>query len=114
MAGKFVVTKGKSGQYHFNLKAGNGEIIATSEAYKSKAAALAPTEVVTGSPPPYPGPFESWLASHRNGTGRGSATSPGSAAVSANRAIRSSRSPLSCALTVSLVAGRRPLWRCSS
>jgi uncharacterized protein YegP (UPF0339 family) len=40
MAGKFVVTKGKSGQYHFNLKAGNGEIIATSESYKSKAAAL--------------------------------------------------------------------------
>jgi uncharacterized protein YegP (UPF0339 family) len=40
MAGKFVVTKGKSGQYHFNLKAGNGETIATSESYKSKAAAL--------------------------------------------------------------------------
>jgi uncharacterized protein len=40
MAGKFVLTKGKSGQYHFNLKAGNGEIIATSESYKSKAAAL--------------------------------------------------------------------------
>jgi uncharacterized protein YegP (UPF0339 family) len=40
VAGKFVLTKGKSGQYHFNLKAGNGEIIATSESYKSKAAAL--------------------------------------------------------------------------
>ncbi len=40
MAGKFVLSKGKSGQYHFNLKAGNGEIIATSESYKSKAAAL--------------------------------------------------------------------------
>lgn len=40
MAGKFVVTKGKNGQYHFNLKAGNGETIATSESYKSKAAAL--------------------------------------------------------------------------
>ena len=40
MAAKFVVTKGKSGQHHFNLKAGNGEIIATSESYKSKAAAM--------------------------------------------------------------------------
>ena len=37
MAGKFVIKKDKSGQYRFNLKAGNGEIIATSEAYTSKA-----------------------------------------------------------------------------
>jgi len=37
MAGKFVIKQDKSGQYRFNLKAGNGEIIATSEAYKSKA-----------------------------------------------------------------------------
>jgi uncharacterized protein len=40
MAGKFVLTKGKSGQDHFNLKAGNGETIATSESYTSKAAAI--------------------------------------------------------------------------
>ena len=37
MSGKFVIKLDKSGQYRFNLKAGNGEIIATSEAYKSKA-----------------------------------------------------------------------------
>jgi uncharacterized protein YegP (UPF0339 family) len=35
-----VTKAGKSGQYHFNLKAGNGEIIATAEAYTTKAAAL--------------------------------------------------------------------------
>ena len=46
MAGKFVLTKGKTGQYHFSLKAGNGEIIATSESYKSKAAALGGIESV--------------------------------------------------------------------
>jgi len=40
MAGKFVLTKTKNGQYHFVLKAGNGETIAQSETYKSKAAAM--------------------------------------------------------------------------
>ena len=37
MSAKFVIKKDKSGQYRFNLKAGNGEIIATSESYTSKA-----------------------------------------------------------------------------
>lgn len=36
--GKFVITKTTSGSYHFNLKAGNGEIILASEAYNSRAA----------------------------------------------------------------------------
>lgn len=40
MAGKFELKTAKSGQFHFNLKAGNGQIIATSEMYESKAAAL--------------------------------------------------------------------------
>ena len=40
MPGKFELKKTSSGQYRFNLKAGNGEIIATSESYKSKASAL--------------------------------------------------------------------------
>ena len=40
MAGKFVLTKNAKGQFHWNLKAGNGEIIASSEMYGSKAAAL--------------------------------------------------------------------------
>lgn len=40
MAGKFVLKKDKSGQFRFNLVAGNGEVIAASEAYTSKAAAL--------------------------------------------------------------------------
>jgi uncharacterized protein len=31
MAGKFVLTKGSTGKYHFNLVAGNGQVIATSE-----------------------------------------------------------------------------------
>ena len=33
--GKFVISEVKSGGYTFNLKAGNGEIIATSQVYKS-------------------------------------------------------------------------------
>jgi uncharacterized protein YegP (UPF0339 family) len=40
MAGKFVVTKTKSGKFMFNLKAGNGEIILTSEEYNAKPSAL--------------------------------------------------------------------------
>lgn len=40
MAGKFELKKAKSGQFHFNLLAGNGQIILSSEMYESKAAAL--------------------------------------------------------------------------
>jgi uncharacterized protein YegP (UPF0339 family) len=40
MAGKFVLKKDASGQFRFNLVAGNGEIIASSEGYTTKAAAL--------------------------------------------------------------------------
>lgn len=34
--GKFEVWVDKAGEYRFNLKAANGEIIATSEGYKSR------------------------------------------------------------------------------
>ncbi|MCA9312417.1 MAG: YegP family protein [Phycisphaerales bacterium] len=37
--GKFEMKQAKDGQYMFNLKAGNGEIILTSELYTTKAAA---------------------------------------------------------------------------
>jgi uncharacterized protein len=40
MAGKFVLKKGSSGKFHFNLLAGNGQVIATSETYESKQSAL--------------------------------------------------------------------------
>lgn len=39
MAGKFELKQTASG-FRFNLKAGNGEVIATSESYTTKAAAL--------------------------------------------------------------------------
>lgn len=35
---KFEITKDKSGQFRFNLKASNGQAILSSEAYKTKAA----------------------------------------------------------------------------
>lgn len=37
MAGTFVIEKGAAGQYRFNLKAGNHEIILTSENYVAKS-----------------------------------------------------------------------------
>lgn len=39
MAAKFDLKQSPSGKYMFNLKAGNGEIILTSELYESKDAA---------------------------------------------------------------------------
>jgi uncharacterized protein YegP (UPF0339 family) len=39
MAGKFEITKDKAGKFRIRLKASNGEIIATGEAYESKASA---------------------------------------------------------------------------
>ena len=41
MSAKFELTKSTSGQYHFHLKAANGEIILTSQMYSAKAAAEA-------------------------------------------------------------------------
>lgn len=39
MPGKFEIKKRPGGQYHFVLKAANGEIITTSENYTTKSAA---------------------------------------------------------------------------
>jgi uncharacterized protein len=39
MAAKFEIFKDKGGEFRFNLKAGNGEVIASSEGYASKASA---------------------------------------------------------------------------
>ncbi|MFI6827361.1 YegP family protein [Kribbella sp. NPDC050241] len=52
MAGKFELYKDKSGEFRFRLKAGNGEVIATSsESYSSKAAALNGIESIQKSAP---------------------------------------------------------------
>jgi uncharacterized protein YegP (UPF0339 family) len=40
MSGKFVLEKGSTGKYHFNLHAANGQVIATSQHYESKESAL--------------------------------------------------------------------------
>ncbi|MCW1249884.1 DUF1508 domain-containing protein [Acaricomes phytoseiuli] len=40
MAGKFEVYEDKSGSFRFRLKAGNGEVIATSQGYKTKKSAM--------------------------------------------------------------------------
>jgi uncharacterized protein YegP (UPF0339 family) len=39
MSGKFELKKGRSGKFSFNLKAVNGQVILTSQTYKTKAAA---------------------------------------------------------------------------
>ncbi|WP_295010468.1 YegP family protein [uncultured Microbacterium sp.] len=40
MAGKFELYEDKGGKWRFRLKAGNGETIASGQAYASKASAL--------------------------------------------------------------------------
>ena len=40
MSGKFELKTAKNGQFHFNLLAGNGQVIMQSEMYESKASAL--------------------------------------------------------------------------
>lgn len=40
MAGKFELKKAKTGEFHFSLKAGNGEKILASEMYKTRDSAL--------------------------------------------------------------------------
>lgn len=49
--GKFVIKTTKSGGFMFNLKAGNGEIIATSETYNSKDACMNGIESVKTNAP---------------------------------------------------------------
>jgi uncharacterized protein YegP (UPF0339 family) len=39
MAGKFEIYSDNAGKFRFRLKAGNGEIIANSQAYETKASA---------------------------------------------------------------------------
>ena len=46
MAGKFEITTRKNGEFQFNLKAGNGQVILTSEGYQAKASALNGVESV--------------------------------------------------------------------
>jgi uncharacterized protein len=46
MAAKFELWVDKGGQYRFNLKASNGQVIASSEGYSSKASALGGIESV--------------------------------------------------------------------
>ena len=51
MAGKFVLSKGSTGKYHFNLVATNGQVIATSQTYERKESALNGIESVKNNAP---------------------------------------------------------------
>jgi uncharacterized protein YegP (UPF0339 family) len=51
MAPKFVLKKGSTGKFRFNLVAANGEIVATSETYESKSGAKNGIEAVRKAAP---------------------------------------------------------------
>ncbi len=63
MAAKFEIKKGSSGLYRFNLKAGNGEIILSSETYQDKQGAKRGIESVRTNAP-YDARYERRLASN--------------------------------------------------
>jgi uncharacterized protein YegP (UPF0339 family) len=46
VAGKFEVYQDRAGKFRFRLKASNGQVVATGEAYETKAAALKGCESV--------------------------------------------------------------------
>ena len=49
MASKFEIKTAKDGQFYFNLKAGNGEVILTSQMYKAKTSAINGAESVANN-----------------------------------------------------------------
>jgi uncharacterized protein YegP (UPF0339 family) len=49
--GKFEITTRKNGEFQFNLKAGNGQVILTSEGYSTKANCLNGVESVKKNSP---------------------------------------------------------------
>ena len=49
MSAKFVVKRGSTGKFHFNLVARNGETVATSESYTSKESAIKGVDAVRGA-----------------------------------------------------------------
>lgn len=51
MSGKFEISKDKSGKYRFHLKAANGEMIAASQGYETKANAEKGIESVKTNAP---------------------------------------------------------------
>ena len=54
MAGTFELWVDKGGDWRFNLKASNGQVIATSQGYSSKANALGGIESVRNNAPDAP------------------------------------------------------------
>ncbi|MBK8468729.1 MAG: YegP family protein [Candidatus Phosphoribacter sp.] len=51
MAGKFEVYQDKAGKFRFRLKASNGQVIATGEAYESKKSCLNGIESIRKNAP---------------------------------------------------------------
>jgi uncharacterized protein YegP (UPF0339 family) len=51
MAAKFVLKKGSTGKFRFNLVATNGQVIATSESYESRRARSTASSRSSATPP---------------------------------------------------------------
>ena len=51
MSGRFVLKRGRTGKFRFNLLSANGKVVASSEAYETKSAALNGIESVRKNAP---------------------------------------------------------------
>lgn len=51
MSGQFVISQAKNGKFVFNLKAGNGEVILTSQMYEAKTSAQQGIDSVKANAP---------------------------------------------------------------
>jgi uncharacterized protein YegP (UPF0339 family) len=51
VAAKFVLTKGSTGKYRFNLVAPNGQVIASSESYRARMARSTASSRSSATPP---------------------------------------------------------------
>ncbi len=54
VAGKFEVYQDKTGEYRFRLKAGNGQVVASGQAYTTKKACLNGIESIRKNAPDAP------------------------------------------------------------
>jgi uncharacterized protein YegP (UPF0339 family) len=98
VAAKLVLTKGSTGNYRFNLAATNGQVIATSESYESKASALKGIESVKRNAPT----LRSTTRPRANRAEQPGSVSPDSPAATATKAAGASTPlplPLSCVRT---------------
>lgn len=103
MPAKYVLKKGTTGKFRFNLVATNGQVIATSEAYETRAKAMAGIEsvrknaanavLVDGTAPAAKPAAKATAARKSAGTARPAARTAGKPAASSSALKAAAKAP---------------------